>query len=331
MYFFDQWAQRIAGGDVLGREVYHPLGAWQLAAAALDKWQAWYGTSPVFYKAPFYPYLIAILYRVFGDAIFPLALLQILAAGASTLLLGDITRRIFGDTAGLGAAIIYALYAPDVHFDTIMLRGPWIVLASLLGTWLLLRLRDRPGARLAAGLGVATAIAILVNEAFLIVPLLIGVLLLWWFGRSRPVAILAGAFILGIVVTFAPLVIRNVMVRAPPLKLVVTGSTVYAVFNAAGSSPYFFQVNPAAFVPIVEASHGELLATMLGCLRSFASTRDVLAFYLHKAYGLAIPFENPDNANIYYAELKSRLLGVLPNYAVLLPVGVVGLALAARR
>ena len=153
MYVFDQWARRIADGDVLGRQVYHPLNAWQLDSAPSEKWKVWYGESPVFYKAPFYAYLVAALYRLGGDAMVLLALLQILAAAASTVLLGRITGEIFGATAGLWAALIYAVYAPDIHFDVVMLRGPWIILVSLLATWLLLRLHARPTAGRAVGLG----------------------------------------------------------------------------------------------------------------------------------------------------------------------------------
>jgi 4-amino-4-deoxy-L-arabinose transferase-like glycosyltransferase len=332
MYLFDQWAHRIANGDVLGRQVYHPLNAWQLDSAPSEKWKAWYGESPVFYKAPLFPYLVAALYRLPGDTMVLLALLQILAAAASAVLLGRITGQIFGPTAGLCAALVYAVYAPDIHFDVVMLRGPWIILVSLLATWLLLGLHVRPTAGRAVGLGMVVGIAILVNEAFLTVPPLITVVVLVWFLREpRRLAILLGGFALGMVGAGVPVVIRNVIVGASALKLAVTGSTVYAVFNSAGSSPYFFQIRPATFVPIIEASGGDLLATVLGCLRSFASVRDILAFYLGKVAGLVIPFENPDNANVYYAALTSPLLGVLPNYSLLLPASVVGLALAARR
>ena len=126
-----------------------------------------------------------------------LALLQILAAAGSTVLLGRITGEIFGATAGLCAALIYAVYAPDIHFDVVMLRGPWIILVSLLATWLLLRLRARPTAGRAVGLGAVVGISILVNEAFLIVPPLIALLLLGWFRELRRLAILVGGLALG--------------------------------------------------------------------------------------------------------------------------------------
>src|SRR4029453_12791888 len=192
MYLFDKWAHLIADGDVLGRQVYHPLAAWQTQSAPSEKWKAWYGESPVFYKAPFYSYLVAALYRLGGDAMLLLALLQILAAAGSTVLLGRITGEIFGALAGLCAALIYAVFAPDIHFDVVMLRGPWIILVSLLATWLLMQLRARPSAGRAMGLGAVVGIAILVNEAFVIVPPLIALVVLGWFRELRPLALLAG-------------------------------------------------------------------------------------------------------------------------------------------
>lgn len=331
MYMFDQWARRIANGDVLGREVYHPVVSWQLDAAPLPKWTAWYGESPVFYKAPLYPYLIAGLYRISDDAMVALAMLQILAGGLSIVLLSRVVSRMFGEFTGLLSALIYAVYAPDIHYDVVMLRGPWIILVSLLATWQLVELHALPHARRALALGATVGIALLINEGFFAVLPLVFLLLIVWFPAADRLVALTCAFAVGVTVAVAPLVIRNVVVGAPALKLSVTGSTVYAVFNSAGASPYFFQVRPATFVPIIEQSGGSLLATVIGCLRSFGHVRDVAVFYLQKTSGLAIPFENPDNANFYYAALKSPLLTILPNYALLFPVSVVGLGLAIRK
>jgi hypothetical protein len=137
--------------------------------------------------------------------------------------------------------------------------------------------------------------------------------------------------LLGIALSLAPVMIRNFLVGVSPLKLATTGSTVYAVFNSAGSNPYFFDANPVAFVPTMRAGDGHLLATALACLKSFGGPAEVLGFYLRKATGLVIPFENPDNANFYYAALKSPLLRLLPDYTLLFPTTLIGIALALRR
>jgi len=47
--------------------------------------------------------------------------------------------------------------------------------------------------------------------------------------------------------------------------------------------------------------------------------------------GLVVPFENPDNANFYYAALRSPVLRWLPTYSILLPLCVVGIFLSALK
>jgi tetratricopeptide (TPR) repeat protein len=331
MYMFDQWAQRIVAGDVLGREVYHPLNGWQVASAPLEQWRDWYGDRPTFYKAPLYAYLIAGLYALFGDAMLPLALLQIAAAAASVWILFGVTERLLGREPAFFTSLLLAIYAPAIHFDVVMLRGPWIVLVSLLATGELVRLREEPSPRTAIVLGTLVGLSLLMNEAFLTVPplvlLALPLLLPPGAGRLRSACLVLAAMAL----TLAPVVARNLAVGAPAFRLAVTGSTVYAVFNSAASSPYFFEARAAAFVPIMAESGNNLGRAVLACLRSFPSAAEVVAFYLRKASGLAIPFENPDNANFYYAALRDPVLAVLPAHGVLFPLALLGLPLALRR
>jgi 4-amino-4-deoxy-L-arabinose transferase-like glycosyltransferase len=331
MHVFDEWAHRIVAGDILGRTVYHPLFEWQTAFAPEANWNAWFGERPVFYKAPFYAYLRAALVALFGDSTVPLFLLQVLASAASVALMFRIVAQLWDARAGTFAALLLALYGPDVHFDAVMLRGPWIVLSGLLVTWLLVRTRRDPRPTAAAWLGAATALALLVNEGFaLLVPGVALVLALDAGGIRRAVVHVAvfGAAVGGALV---PLVVRNLLVGAPPLSLAVTGATVYAVFNAKGCNPYMFDLRPQLYVPIVEKTGGDLLAAAVACLRTFDSPLQVLGFYLQKCVGLVVPFESPDNANFYYFALREPLLRGLVGYAVLFPLACVGGALAARR
>lgn len=330
MYEFDQWAQRIAAGDWLGRTVYHPLNAWQLEAAPEEKWKSWHGEAPVFQKAPFYPYLVAILKRTFGDGMLPVALLQIAASATAVALLALLTARTFGWGAGVCAGLLFALYAPAIHFDAVMLRGPWIVLAGLVVTWGLLRLREGPSTPRAVGLGAAVGLAMLVNEGFSILSVVMLAFLPWRDPRAHWLRLLGG-FAGGIVLALSPLIVRNVLVGAPPLSLAVTGGTVYAVFNSAGADPFFFETRPAAVGPLLERSGGAVLPTAIACLRSFSGPVELLRLYLGKLVALVVPFEGPDNANFYYAALRDPLLRALPAYGVVFALAVVGLAMARSR
>jgi Dolichyl-phosphate-mannose-protein mannosyltransferase len=331
MYMFDQWAHRIVAGDPLGREVYHPLNGWQVASAPLERWNEWYGDQPTFYKAPLYAYLIAGLYTLFADVMLPLALLQIAAAAASVWVLFGITERLWGREPAFFASLLLAIYAPAIHFDVVMLRGPWIVLVSLLATRELARLREGASSRTAVLLGMFVGLSLLFNEGFLTVPPLVLLAVPLLLPRGAPRLRTVGLVLLAMAVTLAPVVARNLAVGAPAFKLAVTGSTVYAVFNSASSSPYFFEARAAAFVPILAESGNSLGRAVLACLRSFPSAADVVTFYLHKASGLAIPFENPDNANFYYAALTDPVLAVLPAYGVLFPLALTGLLVGLRR
>src|SRR6476660_6742654 len=67
------WARRIAGGDWLG--------------------------EGVFYQAPLYPYLLAILYRFFDDSITTVRIFQALLGASSCVLLAKAGIELFGRRA----------------------------------------------------------------------------------------------------------------------------------------------------------------------------------------------------------------------------------------
>jgi len=332
MWFFDQWVQRIVAGDWVGRERFHPLAAWQLAAASAEKWLEWYGSAPTFYKAPFYAYLLAIL-SLLKAPVVSVFVLQAAAAGLSAWLLFRIARGMFGEAAGLFAVALFALYGPDIHFTTVMLRGPWIVLSTLLVTDRLLAFAGRPSTARAGLAGLSVAAAIVVNEAMTPLALLAPLAFLSaGAARGRLLKSCAG-FAAGALAGLLPVVIRNLMVGAPPFQIAVTGSVVLAVFNSASSDPLLFSARPENFAPVMDLGGASLLETLLACARSFSTLSDWAGFYALKAAGLVAPFENPDNVNFYYAALVNPWLGLLPAYGVLLPLALVGSLLAwpARR
>lgn len=328
MYLLDQWAQRIVGGDILGRQLYHPVLDWMLRAAPAEKWTQWFGDAPTYLKAPFYAYLLALLRWLFGDAMLPVTILQILASTLCALLLFAITTHVFDETSGLFAAFLFAVYAPAIHYDVVMLRGPWITLASLIVTWLLIRVHSEPTRRRSFLLGLSIGFALLVNEGFLLVPPLVLALLTSWIRLRRQLALLGGTFVLGLALALSPVVVRNLIVGVPPLQLAVTGGPMVAMFNAGDADPVFVRAPAASFLPLMESSGGKLTSLVRPCLQSFASWHEIVLFYLRRTVALVVPFENPDNSNFYYAALKDPLLGALPTYAVLFPLGAVGFLMA---
>jgi len=93
---YDRWAREIAAGDWLG--------------------------SGVFFQAPLYPYLVAILYRVAGarpDAVY---LFQIILSVLGIYALYRAGRAMAGERAGLAAAGLAAIYGPFLFYDVQLLK-----------------------------------------------------------------------------------------------------------------------------------------------------------------------------------------------------------------
>jgi len=92
-----RWAQEIAGG-------------------------AWLGTKP-FYQAPLYPYVLGGCFRVLGDGVWTIRVVQAVWGAAACGLVYVGTRRLFGTGAGGIAGIMLALYGPAIFFDGIVQKA----------------------------------------------------------------------------------------------------------------------------------------------------------------------------------------------------------------
>jgi 4-amino-4-deoxy-L-arabinose transferase-like glycosyltransferase len=88
--YYDRWAQRIAAGDWLGERA--------------------------FYMDPLYPYALAALYRVAGRDLLLVRLVQVGLGIGTCWLVACIGTRVAGRRIGLGAALLFALYKPDIFF-----------------------------------------------------------------------------------------------------------------------------------------------------------------------------------------------------------------------
>lgn len=89
-----EWGAHIAAGDWMGKES--------------------------FYQAPLYPYFLSVIFRILGNSILVVRVMQALTASVALAALGWGTSRLFGRAAGLIAAAMFALYAPSIYFDGIV-------------------------------------------------------------------------------------------------------------------------------------------------------------------------------------------------------------------
>ena len=110
---YDEWAQRIAGGEWIGHEV--------------------------FYQAPFYPYLLGVIYAVAGRSLLLVRIVQSLIGSVSCVLLVLAGARPFSTRVGLAAGLMLALYAPAIFFDGLLQKSTLDVFFVSLALWLVSR------------------------------------------------------------------------------------------------------------------------------------------------------------------------------------------------
>ena len=111
---YDEWAQRIAGGDWLGHEV--------------------------FYQAPLYPYLLGVIYAIAGRHL--LARPHRPGADRVGVVRAARARRARGCSrgrAGIAAGLMLALYAPAIFFDGLLQKSVLDVFFVCLALWLMSR------------------------------------------------------------------------------------------------------------------------------------------------------------------------------------------------
>ncbi len=93
---YDRWARAIAAGD-------------------------WRG-SGVFFQAPLYPYLVALIYKLGGGRIDAVYLVQIALSVAGIYALYRAARLTVGERAGIAAAGLAAIYGPFLFYDVQLLK-----------------------------------------------------------------------------------------------------------------------------------------------------------------------------------------------------------------
>jgi len=135
---YDSWSQRIVTGN-------------------------WIGTG-IFYQTPLYPYLMAVVFGIFGHHVFIIRLLQCVCGAGACVLLGLAGCYFFSARAGLMAALLMAVYPPAIFFDLLIqkasLDGALMALIILaLGACLMF-----PRARWLLVLGVALGLFMLNRE-----------------------------------------------------------------------------------------------------------------------------------------------------------------------
>jgi len=102
-----------------------------------------------FFRAPFYPYFLAVLQSLTGELLWTARVAQLLLGVATVVLTHRIARRLLPRAWALAAGTAAALLWPLIHHETELLLEPLLTFMTTLLLWLMIR-SERPLSRRAA-------------------------------------------------------------------------------------------------------------------------------------------------------------------------------------
>lgn len=319
---YDEWAQRIAGGEWIGRDV--------------------------FYQAPLYPYFLGTIYAIAGRSLLLVRICQACVGASSCVLLGAAARRWFSPRAGLAAGLMLALYAPAIFFDGLLQKSTLDVFLICLALYVVARIASAPGSDRRSDwilLGLSIGALSLTRENALVFILALGA---WAVVRGK--ARSAAAFVLGVAIVIAPVALRNSLVGG---GLYITTSQFgpnLFIGNHAGANGSYQSLRYGRGAPEYERQDATDLAEQAlhrsltpGEISSYWTDRAIEFITTQPAAWLRLMgrktvllwnatelIDTEDQSTHADWSLPLRILGPVGHFGVLVPLAVVGMFVTWR-
>ncbi|MBI2359205.1 MAG: tetratricopeptide repeat protein [Deltaproteobacteria bacterium] len=324
---YDEWAQRIASGDLLGQGV--------------------------FYQAPLYPYFLGLLQFILGHDLWSIRLVQITLGAVSCGLVFLAGRAFFGRAAGVAAGIIVSLYAPAIFYDALIQKAVLDLVLVALIVLLLASIQARPQIGKWVVSGALLGFLALSRDNVLVWIFAVPVWIWFYFSPERSTVRLRWVmfFLAGSMLVLVPVGLRNLKAGG---EFALTTSQIGANFyigNNAGAD--------GTYVPL-RGGHGDARferqdATELAeqALGRSLSPKEVSRYWLGRSldYIVSEPidwlglmgkkwllvwnvFEVEDADDFYLYQTWSRLLSILGkamHFGLLAPLAAIGCVLTWKR
>jgi tetratricopeptide (TPR) repeat protein len=188
--FHDQWALSIANGNLLGDTIY--------------------------FRAPLYPFLLGLVYAVFGHDYVTVRIIQHLLGIMTAALAYLIGRRLFDIRTAVVAALLVSINPMLFYFESQLLFESLLVLLVLLWLFLLLHANGRRSGLMWFAVGLSVGFMSITRPPFLPVAMVVSVFAIW-ARKSTPIPPRTklqyiASVALGAVLVIAPVTIRNYVV-----------------------------------------------------------------------------------------------------------------------
>ncbi|MFH0931606.1 MAG: tetratricopeptide repeat protein [Candidatus Zixiibacteriota bacterium] len=315
--YHDLWAQSIAQGNWIGDQV--------------------------FFRAPFYPYFLGILYKLFGHNYFIPRLLQHLIGSFSVILIYFLSRKLFNRKVACLSAFFAAIYGIFIYFENEFLLDFLLVFFGVLLILLLYRTKENPkkSGFLLAGL-VSGLFAITRPNILIFIPfVLLWIFLLLKFDLKKKL-VYSLFFLLGFILLIIPVSFRNYLVGKDFVLISSQGGINFYIGNnpeADGTSAFLppygddweyqdavYEVQKATN-KLPQPSEVSDYYFKKGMDFATHSPAKFLSLFIKKLYLFWNSFEISNNQDIYFFRRYSALIRILSlGFWLIGPLSLLGIA-----
>jgi hypothetical protein len=219
--YHDVWAQNIAGGNWIG--------------------------GKVFFRAPFYAYFLAIIYKIFGHSYIIPRVIQHLIGSFSCVLIYLLAKRLFNRTTAIVAGFIAATYGMLLYFEGELLLDSFLVFFDLLLIILLLKARDNPKFSTWFVCGIILGFSAITRPNILVFMPFVWLWIYLIFRKKKPLKIMAtyaAWSLLGSILIISPVTLRNMIAGGDLVLISSQGGINFYIGNnknADGVSAIFYK------------------------------------------------------------------------------------------
>jgi tetratricopeptide (TPR) repeat protein len=202
LYHFE-WAKSIISGEFIGKEVY--------------------------FRAPLYPYLLALLLKITEENLLFTRIIQSFLGSFSVLLIYFVAYRFFSRNVAIFSAIVASVYGPFIYFNAELLIVPLILLLDLLIILLLFSAVKKTSSFRWLTVGFITGLSALARPNILLPALFLPVFLFFFFRKN--LLKISVSFFAGVIIIISPVLLRNYMVGKDFVPIASQGGINFYIGN----------------------------------------------------------------------------------------------------
>ena len=195
--------------------------------------------SEAFFMGPLYPYVLAVLFGIFGKSIAIVRIIQVLGGAIAVLLTYLVGRNVLRPSVALLGAVLLALYGAATFYEgqlLMMWLGTVLNMTALLALY---HWKDRPGLGKYVLVGALIGLSALARANILVFLVVVVVWIAFVSGERRRLPSV-GILLISVIVTILPATIHNYLADRDFVPITSNGGVNFYVGNSEDATGIFY-------------------------------------------------------------------------------------------